>query len=92
MPIVVTCPSCSATLRAPDAAAGKRVKCSKCTSTIEVPADDLPPVLEEDFTDERRALPPAAACIVARRRKRPLFPLRLRKDRATEWLRASLEL
>jgi TM2 domain-containing membrane protein YozV len=58
MPIVVTCPSCSANLKAPDAAAGKRVKCPKCTSTIEVPAAELPPVLEEEFTDEA---PPISA-------------------------------
>jgi TM2 domain-containing membrane protein YozV len=57
MPIVV-CPSCSASLTAPDSAAGKRVKCPKCTSTIEVPAADLPPVLEDDFTDEA---PPVSA-------------------------------
>ncbi len=57
MPTVV-CPSCSASLRAPDSAAGKRVKCPKCTSTIEVPADELPPVLEEDFTEEA---PPLSA-------------------------------
>jgi TM2 domain-containing membrane protein YozV len=58
MPIVVTCPSCSANLKAPDAAAGKRVKCPKCTSTIEVPAAELPLVLEDDFTDEA---PPVSA-------------------------------
>jgi len=51
MPTVV-CPSCSAALNAPDSAAGKRVKCPKCTSTIEVPAAELPPVLEAEFTDE----------------------------------------
>ncbi len=51
MPTVV-CPSCSASLTAPDSAAGKRVKCPKCTSTIEVPAADLPHVMEDDFTDE----------------------------------------
>jgi len=51
MPTVV-CPSCSANLMAPDSAVGKRVKCPKCTSTIEVPAAELPHVLEEDFTDE----------------------------------------
>jgi TM2 domain-containing membrane protein YozV len=51
MPTVV-CPSCSAALNAPDSAAGKRVKCPKCTSTIEVPGAELPPVLEAEFTDE----------------------------------------
>jgi TM2 domain-containing membrane protein YozV len=57
MPTVV-CPSCSAALNAPDSAVGKRVKCPKCTSTIEVPAAELPAVLEEDFTDEA---PPVSA-------------------------------
>jgi len=58
MPIVVTCPSCSANLKAPDAAAGKRVKCPKCTSSVEVPVAESPPVLEEEFTDEA---PPISA-------------------------------
>jgi len=57
MSIVVTCPSCSATLKAPDAAAGKRLKCPKCTSTIEVPVAAPPPVFD-DFTDEA---PPVSA-------------------------------
>jgi TM2 domain-containing membrane protein YozV len=56
MSIVVTCPSCSVSLKAPDAAAGKRVKCPKCTSTIEVPAAAPPPAFDE-FTDEA---PPAS--------------------------------
>jgi len=61
MPIVVTCPSCSATLKAPDTAAGKRVKCPKCTSPIDVPAAaaaPAPPIVEAEFTDE--PLPPPA--------------------------------
>lgn len=37
MSIAVVCPSCSAKLNAPDAAAGKRVKCPKCQNTILVP-------------------------------------------------------
>jgi TM2 domain-containing membrane protein YozV len=57
MSIVVTCPSCSATLKAPDAAAGKRLKCPKCTSTIEVPVAAPPPVFDE-FTD---LAPPVSA-------------------------------
>jgi predicted Zn finger-like uncharacterized protein len=56
MSIAVTCPSCSANIKAPDAAAGKRVKCPKCTSTITVPAAEAPPVFD-DFTDDA---PPAA--------------------------------
>jgi hypothetical protein len=38
MPIAVSCPGCSARLNAPDAAAGKRVKCPKCQGPIVVPA------------------------------------------------------
>jgi predicted Zn finger-like uncharacterized protein len=58
MSIVVTCPSCSANIKAPDAAAGKRVKCPKCTSTIEVPAAAPPPSAFDDFTDDA---PPVSA-------------------------------
>ena len=52
MSIVVTCPGCSANMKAPDAAAGKRVKCPKCTSTIEVPSAAPPPPAFDDFTDD----------------------------------------
>jgi hypothetical protein len=38
MPISVVCPGCSAKLNAPDAAAGKKVKCPKCQGAIVVPA------------------------------------------------------
>jgi hypothetical protein len=38
MPIDVTCPGCQATLRAPDAAAGKKIKCPKCQTVADVPA------------------------------------------------------
>ena len=58
MSIVVTCPSCAANIKAPDAAAGKKVKCPKCTSTIAVPAAAPPPVFD-DFTDD--APPPVSA-------------------------------
>ncbi len=49
MPIAVACP-CGAKLKAPDAAAGKRLKCPKCGAGITVPSpaefheqDELPP-------------------------------------------------
>jgi hypothetical protein len=42
MPITVTCTSCNATLRAPDAAAGKQIKCPKCQSVISIPASTTP--------------------------------------------------
>ncbi|MBP3957716.1 hypothetical protein J8F10_20895 [Gemmata sp. G18] len=37
MPIPVTCPGCSARMNAPDAAAGKKVKCPKCQKVLAVP-------------------------------------------------------
>lgn len=37
MPIPVTC-ACGATLRVPDAVAGRKVKCPKCTGIVAVPA------------------------------------------------------
>ena len=38
MPIPIVCPGCGVQLKAPDAAAGKRVKCPKCANPIPVPA------------------------------------------------------
>src|ERR1700736_5830482 len=38
MPIDVQCSGCSTMLRAPDTAAGKKVKCPKCEAVIAVPA------------------------------------------------------
>jgi hypothetical protein len=49
MPIPVLCPGCSVRLNAPDAAAGKNVKCPKCQTLMTIPAadgmdlDDAPP-------------------------------------------------
>lgn len=56
MPILVACPGCSARLNAPDAAAGKRVKCPKCQALIPVPA--ATPAFEE-VEDEAPAKPSA---------------------------------
>jgi WD40 repeat protein len=42
MPIPVQCSKCSAKLSAPDAAAGKKLKCPKCGSPITVPAPAAP--------------------------------------------------
>lgn len=39
MPLQVVCPSCTAKLRAPDTAAGKKTKCPKCQAVIAVPAN-----------------------------------------------------
>ncbi len=38
MPINVTCTQCGTTLRAPDTAAGKNIKCPKCAAVLPVPA------------------------------------------------------
>ena len=38
MPIPVSCISCNATLKAPDAAAGKKARCPKCGNTMPIPA------------------------------------------------------
>jgi TM2 domain-containing membrane protein YozV len=72
MPIVVTCPSCSTALKAPDTAAGKRFKCPKCSSAIEVPADAAPEA-EEAFADEP-APAPARKGEVRRREERAPAP------------------
>ena len=40
MPIKVTCGGCGATLSTPDSSAGKRAKCPKCGSIIEIPSAD----------------------------------------------------
>lgn len=43
MPLRVTCPSCSTSLKAPDSAVGKTLKCPKCQAGISVtPAPALP--------------------------------------------------
>ena len=47
MPIKVKCNSCGTTLSAPDNAAGKRAKCPKCESPIEIPH----PAAENDALD-----------------------------------------
>ena len=56
MPILVMCPSCSTTLKAPDAAAGKRLKCRKCSSAINVPAD-IAPEANKASADEPKPTP-----------------------------------
>ncbi|CAN5607369.1 hypothetical protein BH11PLA2_BH11PLA2_06510 [soil metagenome] len=43
MPITVSCPGCQGKLNAPDTAAGKRVKCPKCATVMQIPA------LESEF-------------------------------------------
>ena len=38
MPISVACPVCAARIKAPDLAAGRRVKCPKCGEPLAVPS------------------------------------------------------
>ena len=38
MPIDVTCPKCNMVLPAPDAFAGKRIRCAECNTVVDVPA------------------------------------------------------
>lgn len=52
MPVAVAC-SCGASLRVPDAAAGKRVKCPKCGETLAVPAPEFE-VIDDDEDDAPR--------------------------------------
>ncbi|HJZ56426.1 MAG TPA: hypothetical protein VKE74_15785, partial [Gemmataceae bacterium] len=55
MPIPVLCPDCSSRLNAPDAAAGKNVKCPKCGTLMTIPAPqpaDGGEVVEADLAPE----------------------------------------
>jgi Protein of unknown function (DUF1559) len=56
MAINVTCSSCSATLRAPDTAAGKRIKCPKCSAVTAVPNQSAPPQSDQDTMSSGVAL------------------------------------
>ena len=42
MPIVVPCPTCNSRLNAPDAAAGRKVKCPKCQTFFQIPTASAP--------------------------------------------------
>jgi hypothetical protein len=44
MPIRLSCPACDKPMQAPDAAAGKRVKCPNCQAVVAVPAASAAPV------------------------------------------------
>jgi hypothetical protein len=63
MPITVAC-SCGAKLRAPDAAAGKRVKCPKCGSPVPVPAADADfEVIDDPPPPPVKKMPTVAAAV-----------------------------
>lgn len=46
MPIAVVCPSCDSRLNAPEAAAGKTVKCPKCKAPMVIPTPEADPGFE----------------------------------------------
>lgn len=39
----IRCTTCNTKIRTPDSAAGKRVKCPKCATMLDVPKEDAPP-------------------------------------------------
>ena len=43
MPILVPCPGCKVTLRAPDAAAGRELRCPRCQTAVVLPAAEPVP-------------------------------------------------
>lgn len=57
MPIEIDCANCHATLTAPDAAAGRLVRCSHCQSPLRVPRPGEPPAAEEPANVQRMAIP-----------------------------------
>jgi hypothetical protein len=47
MAIRVECPTCHQTLEAPDEYAGRAAKCPKCSSVVQLPADELPTAIPQ---------------------------------------------
>jgi hypothetical protein len=74
MPITVLCPSCSAKLNAPDAAAGKKVKCPRCQSLMVVPQPAAEP-LDFEVVEEESPRPSAPAAAA-----QPKRPTRVKAD------------
>jgi hypothetical protein len=71
----LTCPSCSATLRAPAQAAGKKVRCPKCSTAV--------PVAEADFEvvdDEPTPAKPIVARAVPKPVAEPARPQKKSRD------------
>jgi membrane-associated protease RseP (regulator of RpoE activity) len=66
MPLVITCPSCKAKLKAPDNAVGKAVKCPGCGTAIAVRAP-----AEVPNTNPSSARQPAGSKAPASRRAEP---------------------
>jgi hypothetical protein len=63
MPIPVSCPNCHTGLKAPDSAAGRMVKCPKCSTPFTVPAGGEPPLgsVSAAPMQARQAAPPPQA-------------------------------
>jgi hypothetical protein len=65
MPISVVCNSCNSKLNAPDAAAGKSVKCPKCKASLTVPAAAEPAFeVVDDPAPPKSELPPKKKTVV----------------------------
>ena len=60
MPIAVLCPSCNARLNAPDASAGKTVKCPKCQAAIVLPVPQVEPEPEPAPAPKKSGTPARA--------------------------------
>ncbi|MBY0456844.1 MAG: zinc-ribbon domain-containing protein, partial [Gemmataceae bacterium] len=88
MPIPVQCRECSARLNAPDAAAGKKVKCPKCGSPLTVPAAEPEPEFEEvdepDAADEPAPKPKKKTAKAAVADDEDDRPKKSKKDRDDE--------
>lgn len=57
MPIAVICPGCNSRLNAPDAAAGKTVKCPKCKAAMVIPETEANPGFETVEEAEMKTKP-----------------------------------
>ena len=55
MPISVTCPQCEFIVKVKDEYAGKRGKCPKCKTTVQIPAAEAPVLLEVVEPDDSPA-------------------------------------
>ncbi|MBF0197703.1 MAG: hypothetical protein HQL32_08330 [Planctomycetes bacterium] len=75
MPIPVRCPSCQASIKAPDKMAGKKAKCPRCQELIEIPMLDSSPESPAEVTGgekpakkTQRKAPPKRKSSVSRRK------------------------
>ncbi len=74
MPIAILCGSCEAKLNAPDAAAGKRVKCPKCGMLLKIPLPEPEPDADfEVIADEPKPKPATKAPPPAKLKPKPVL-------------------